>query len=123
MTGGVRVIEGCRVLCYAGEGRALASADDALDVISAAMGGRTDLVWIPVEHLDPRFFDLSTGVAGVILQKLVNYGLRVAVLGDIAPALRESKALRDFVRESNRGRQIWFVASEAELAERLGASR
>jgi hypothetical protein len=27
-------------------------------------------------------------------------------------------ALRDFVRESNRGRQVWFVADGDELARR-----
>jgi hypothetical protein len=48
----------------------------------------------------------------------VNYGLRLAVVGDISELLERSGALRDFVRESNRGRQVWFVADEAELAAR-----
>jgi hypothetical protein len=29
--------------------------------------------------------------------------------------------LRDFVRESNRGRHVWFVADEADLERRLSA--
>jgi hypothetical protein len=33
------------------------------------------------------------------------------------PHVRE--ALRDFVRESNRGRKVWFVSSEAQLDARL----
>jgi hypothetical protein len=48
----------------------------------------------------------------------VNYGLRLAVVGDISEPLADSEALRDFVRESNRGRQVWFVADVAGLAGR-----
>ena len=73
---------------------------------------------MPVARLDPAFFDLRSGVAGDIVQKFVNYGLRLAVVGDISESLERSGALRDFVRESNRGRQVWFVADEAELARR-----
>ena len=53
------------------------------------------------------------------MQKFANYGLRLAVVGDIAEPLGASAALRDFVRESNRGRQVWFVADGDELAQRL----
>jgi hypothetical protein len=32
----------------------------------------------------------------------------------------ESSALRDFVYETNRGNQVWFVADQEELEKRLG---
>jgi Domain of unknown function (DUF4180) len=41
------------------------------------------------------------------------------VVGDISGALDRSASLRDFVRESNRGRQVWFVADGDELERRL----
>ena len=44
---------------------------------------------------------------------------RVAILGDIGEAVARSAALRDFVRESNRGRHVWFVADRMELERRL----
>ena len=44
----------------------------------------------------------------------------MAVVGDITTEIAASTALRDFVRESNRGTQLWFVADEAELTRRLG---
>jgi uncharacterized protein DUF4180 len=46
----------------------------------------------------------------------------VVVVGDIAAHVQASTALRDFVYESNRGRQLWFVADEEELDARLSAA-
>jgi hypothetical protein len=51
----------------------------------------------------------------------VSYGHRVAIVGDVSAYSASSAAFRDFVRETNRGRQIWFVASLEELAARLAA--
>ena len=51
----------------------------------------------------------------------MTYRLHLVVVGDIARHVAASTALRDFVREANRGRQTWFVADAEELAARLGA--
>lgn len=59
------------------------------------------------------FFILSTGLAGEILQKYVNYGGRIAIYGDYSHYT--SKPLRDFMYESNKGRDVFFVETE-ELA-------
>jgi hypothetical protein len=98
------------------EGPLLSSGADVLGLMH-----ETDAEWIafPVGRLDPAFVDLRSGIAGDIVQKFVNYGLRLAVVGDISDAIAGSGALRDFVRECNRGRQIWFVADDAELERRL----
>ena len=48
------------------------------------------------------FFILSTGVAGDILQKLMNYRFKAAIYGDYSHYT--SKPLRDFIRESNHGK-------------------
>ncbi len=50
------------------------------------------------------------------MQKFVSYGKRLAI---VRRHPRESAALRDLVRESNRGRRVWFVADTDELS-RLG---
>ena len=65
-------------------------------------------------------FRRASGVAGEFLQNLVNHRLRLAVIGDLSALLEGSEALRDFVRESNRGSHAWFLADEAELERRLG---
>lgn len=63
------------------------------------------------EQLDEAFFRLSTGLAGEVLQKFVNYQMRLGIVGDLSGYT--SKLLQDFVRESNEGRQICFQPDEA----------
>lgn len=99
----------------------LATDRDAGDLVGAAFSHEARLVILPAANLSPDFLRLASGLAGDVLQKFVNYGLRVAIVGDIAAALAQSAPLRDFVRESNRGRQVWFVADLAELETRLAA--
>jgi hypothetical protein len=102
-------------------GPLLRSEDDARDVIQETFGTGIELAVVPVERLDPDFFVLRTGVAGAFVQKLVQYRLRLAVVGDIAAHVSASDALRDWVREVNRGRDILFVDDMAALEERLNA--
>lgn len=52
------------------------------------------------------FFILSTCLAGEILQKFINYGVRLAIYGDFSGYT--SKPLKDFMYESNKGRDIYF---------------
>lgn len=101
------------------EGPVLRDDRDAVDVIAQALAEDAELVVLPVARLDERFFDLSTGIAGQILQKFVSYQRRLAIVGDISRHLERSDALRALVRESNRGRHAWFVADLAELDGRL----
>ncbi len=63
------------------------------------------------------FFILSSGLAGEILQKLVNYGIKFAIYGDYSKYT--SKPLRDFIYESNQGKDAFFVATEDEAVEML----
>lgn len=117
----VEEMHGVRVLTIPDEGPALRDGNDALDLIAATYDSPADLIAIPVERLDPEFFTLSNGLAGDFLQKLVNYKLRVAIIGDISAHTAASNALRDFVRESNRRPHNWFLATRAELGDRLAA--
>jgi len=74
---------------------------------------------IPAERFDEAFFRLRTRVAGDIIQKFVNYHVGLVVLDDISRHTEISTALRDFVRECNRGQQTWFLSDLEELRERL----
>jgi hypothetical protein len=103
----------------ADSGPKLGTERDALDLIGEALSQGARLVIVPAERLDDAFFQLRTRVAGDFMQKLVNYRLMLAVVGDISAQLAESAALRDFVFESNRGKQIWFVADIPELEAKL----
>ena len=98
------------------EGPPLSSEEDARDLIGETYGSGADVVAIPVERLAPDFWTLSNQKAGHFIQKFVNYGLRVAIVGDVSAQVEKSKALRDFVYESNRrGRELRFVPSRESL--------
>ncbi|MER5929656.1 DUF4180 domain-containing protein [Streptomyces sp. NPDC002054] len=107
------------VLVFPAEGEPIGCERDALDCIGEAgyLGARWAV--IPAERFDEAFFRLSTRVAGDIVQKFVNYRVGLVVLGDISPYTEASPALRDFVRECNRGLHTWFLADTEELYERL----
>lgn len=113
-------VDGVTVFVCSADGAVVRSEADALDVVAAAaFGVNAELVALPVERLGEEFFDLSTGLAGAVTQKILTYRLRLAVVGDISAHLAESSALRAYVYESNNGRQLWFVPTMAELEERL----
>jgi hypothetical protein len=103
------------------DGQGLQMEADALALISKALEQKADWLVLPVSDIAPDFFRLKTGFAGEACQKFVTYGVRVAVLGDISAYLAKSRPLADFVRESNRGRQIWFVEDMAALKAKLEA--
>jgi hypothetical protein len=63
------------------------------------------------------FFRLSTGLAGEVIQKFVNYSIEFAVIGDLSGYT--SKPLQDFIRESNNGRHMFFVGSAEAAVEKL----
>ena len=63
------------------------------------------------------FFQLSTGLAGEIFQKLTNYHIRLAIFGDFS--MYTSKALKDFIYESNKGKDFFFVETQQQAVEKL----
>ena len=67
------------------------------------------------------FFILSSGVAGEVLQKFINYHVKAAVYGDYSHYT--SKPLRDFIYESNNGRDFFFVAAREEAVEKLAGAK
>jgi hypothetical protein len=117
----VKRMHGLTILACPSEGDPLRTERDTVDLIGDALGEGADTVLIPVERLSDEFFQLSTRVAGAIVQKFMNYRLRLVFVGDITPHLAVSESFRDFVAETNRGEEVWFVATEEELDQRLSA--
>jgi hypothetical protein len=72
--GGAQIVEGQPGQPF------IASAKDASRIIEACMSEQVYSVLLYAENLSPGFFDLSTGEAGEILQKLRNYHVRLAVV-------------------------------------------
>lgn len=102
-------------------GVVITDAQSALELLMSASYtlGTKDLVVAKQQIAEP-FFILSSGLAGEILQKLVNYGGRIAIYGDFSHYT--SKPLKDFIYESNKGRDVCFVSSQAEAIGKLTRS-
>jgi len=117
----IRQLAGRTVYACAAEGPSLAGERALSDLIGELYGAGARMVVIPLERLGPDFLRLSSGVAGEVLQKLVNYRFQVAILGDVSAAAAKSAPLRDFIRESNRGATVWFVEDLTALEAKLAA--
>lgn len=70
--------------------------------------------------LPPEFFDLSSRVAGELVQRVANYGLRMAV---VVPDLRvHSGSFEDFAREATSSRSFRFFRTRPDAVEWLTAA-
>jgi hypothetical protein len=112
-------LHGLKVLAYSPDGKKLRTDRDAVELVGEAYSEEARWIVLPTELFEDAFFELRTRVAGEILSRLALYKLRVAIIGDISRHIEESSALRAFVRESNRGDQIWFLPNIEEFHARL----
>lgn len=83
---------------------------DALDVMAAVS---SDRIILHEHNVEKDFFDLSTKIAGEVLQKFTNYQIRLAIIGDFRKF--PSKSLKDFIYESNKRGCYLFVSSMEEV--------
>lgn len=105
----------------AASGPVLAREEDTNDFLSEAWSNEAAWLLVPRERLAPDFFRLSTRLLGSVAQKFQNYNVGLAILGDFESDVTESAAFRDFVRETNQRRALWFVANETQFQEKLCA--
>ena len=91
--------------------------EDGLDLLGNLYYQDFDKIIIYDKNITPDFFDLKNGIAGEILQKFSNYRVRLAIVGDFSKYT--SKSVNDFIYESNKGRQINFIASQSEAIKIL----
>lgn len=96
----------------------ITDAQSALDVLmSAKYDIGTKNIVVDKKLITEDFFILSKGLAGEILQKYVNYGGRIAIYGDYSHYT--STPLKDFIYESNKGKDVFFVTTRDEAVEML----
>ena len=100
-------LEGEKIAIVRAEGLVIKSAADVLDMMAdVAFGFDCKRIAISKENVTEEFFDLKTGLAGEILQKYVNYRIKLAIWGDFSTY--SSKSLRDFIYESNKGEHVFL---------------
>lgn len=102
-------------------GGRISTAQDALDLIGETyQNPRCAGAVVFREVLAPDFFVLRNGLAGEVLQKFSNYGIRLAIVGDFSDFT--SGPMHDFIYESNRAGHVLFVPSLEDAFERLNCS-
>ena len=96
----------------------ITDAQSALDVLmTAKYDVGTKNIVISKKLIAEDFFILSSGLAGEVLQKYINYGGRIAIYGDYSHYT--SKPLHDFIYESNKGKDVFFVRTQEEAVDML----
>lgn len=106
------------------EGLMISRPNDAIGLVSYCGEHDTNLVLLHAANLHEDFFNLKTGLAGAVLQKFVNYGIKVAAV--IPPELANQGRFREMVVEANRGQhfrvfeevneaEVWLIGRGSEL--------
>ncbi|PJZ24038.1 hypothetical protein CH352_17940 [Leptospira hartskeerlii] len=72
----------------------------------------SDTIAIYSSNLPERFFDLTTGFAGEIFQKITNYQKRFIIIGDYSNIT--SKSFKDLIYESNKNGKVIFTETLEE---------
>jgi hypothetical protein len=107
-------INGQSIAELSANGVVLSTAQQFLQMI---MDSSAEGIIVHQENIHEQFFDLRSGLAGEMLQKVVNYRLRLAIVGDFS--IYESNSLKAFILESNRSNSIAFVKTIKEALIRL----
>ncbi len=85
--------------------------------LTVKMQGGTNLIAINQEAFPTKFWNPLTGFPGKVLDRLVQNGVKMAVVGDFSP-YAEGPFL-DFMAEANNGFNLFFVADEDTALKRL----
>lgn len=99
-----------RVIIASEAGIAIRSVKDLPDMIGACFGAGGLI--LGEEDLAPEFFDLKSGLAGELLQKCVNYGLRTAIV--VPEPEAHGERFRELAYEHRSHNMIRFVRSREE---------
>lgn len=111
-----------QIAAVTGAEKLITDTASALELaLSARYETGADRIAIDKSVIAEEFFILSTGMAGEILQKFINYHIKAAIWGDYSRYT--SKPLRDFIYESNHGRDFFFVETKEEAVRKLAEAR
>lgn len=97
----------------------LKNIEDGLNLLGNLYYQGFDKIILHEKNIIPDFFDLKTKIAGGILQKFTQYQMPLVIVGDFTKYT--SKSLKDFIFESNKGRQINFVNSTTEVMNKISS--
>ncbi|MCP1163888.1 MULTISPECIES: DUF4180 domain-containing protein [Bacillus] len=112
------VIHGINIAVIKNDKVLISDVQTALDLM-ATVQYEVDSKHIIIDKslISDSFFDLKTRLAGDVLQKFINYRVKIAIIGDFS--MYTSKSLKDFIYECNKGKDIFYLATEQQAVEKL----
>ncbi|EJP98521.1 MULTISPECIES: DUF4180 domain-containing protein [Bacillus] len=114
------VIGGINIAVVRNDTVLISDVQSALDLMATVQyEADSKRIIIKKSLISESFFDLKTRLAGDILQKFINYSVKIAIVGDFS--MYTSKSLKDFIYECNKGKDIFFLATEQQAIEKLSS--
>ncbi|EJQ44525.1 hypothetical protein IEE_02715 [Bacillus cereus BAG5X1-1] len=114
------IIGGINIAVVRNDTVLISDVQSALDLMATVQyEADSKRIIIKKSLISESFFDLKTRLAGDILQKFINYRVKIAIVGDFS--MYTSKSLKDFIYECNKGKDIFFLATEQQAIEKLSS--
>ncbi|MBL3821682.1 MULTISPECIES: DUF4180 domain-containing protein [Bacillus cereus group] len=112
------VVDGINIAIIRHDRVLISDVQSALDTM-ATVQYKVDAKHIIIHKslISEDFFDLKTRLAGDVLQKFINYKVKIAIIGDFS--MYTSKSLQDFIYECNKGNDIFYLSTEQQAIEKL----
>ena len=95
----------------------ISNEQNVLELLACCYEAESNQIMIYEEQLHPDFFDLKTGLAGSIFQKLSNYSIKAAII--ISTENIQSQRFQELIFEANKGNHINFFSDVVEAEKWL----
>jgi hypothetical protein len=83
---------------------------DVLDLVARCGEHNTQRMLCHAANFAPEFFDLKTGLAGIVFRKFATYMITAAMV--INPQMEFNQRFKELMLESNKGRQFRFFTDQ-----------
>ncbi|SDC90468.1 DNA-binding transcriptional regulator, PadR family [Paenibacillus sp. UNCCL117] len=111
----IREIESKKYIELISTTEPLSTEDDALDLIALCWEHESNAIMIHYAALSEVFFKLKTKVAGDIIQKFINYGIKAAAI--IPQETIQKGRFKEMAMEMNKGHHFRMYESKKEAEE------
>ncbi len=95
----------------------ITSEQDAVDLIGLCGYHQTNNLLLYAKNVDKSFFDLKSKLAGEILQKCMNYYMRLAMV--LPSEVENNKRFTEMALETNKGNHFRIFKTREEAIEWL----
>ena len=95
----------------------VSSEQDAVDLIGFCGYHQTNNLLLYTDNVDESFFDLKSQLAGKVLQKCMNYYMRVAMV--LSLDIKDNKRFSEMVLETNKGNHFRIFKTRDEAIDWL----